>query len=48
MALPPKTLHDYSNNWWFFELRRKSWMKPVRRVINVLFTPQRKAADYSR
>lgn len=45
MALPPKTLHDYPNHWWFFELRRKPWMRPVRRVVNALFTPHRKAAE---
>ena len=48
MKEKPKTMHDYPNSWWFFELRRKKWMRPVRRFINTVFTPQRKAAELSR
>jgi len=46
MARPPKTLHDYPNHMWFFELRRKSWMRPARRLVNAVFTPHRKAGEY--
>ena len=47
MKAPPKTFNDYPTNRWFFDLRRKPWIRPVRRVINAVFTPQRKASDYS-
>ena len=46
MALPRKTFNDYPNHRWFLDLRRKSWMRPARRLVNAIFTPHRRAGEY--
>lgn len=45
MALPRKTMHDYPNNWWFRELRRRQWMQPVRKLVSAVFTPHRRGGE---